>query len=125
MRDPHPNPPPLRRRGRWLALLPSLLWLLAGAGVALDRAFPPELARLSAVGTEILDRQDRPLAMLPASGGVWRFRVESPPPLVTNLLIAVEDRRFWYHPGVDPIALARATLQLARNGRIVSGGSTL
>jgi penicillin-binding protein 1C len=40
-------------------------------------------------------------------------------------LIAVEDRRFWYHPGVDPVALARATAQLVVSGHVVSGGSTL
>jgi penicillin-binding protein 1C len=37
----------------------------------------------------------------------------------------VEDRRFWYHPGVDPLALLRAAAQFARAGRVVSGGSTL
>ncbi len=42
-----------------------------------------------------------------------------------DLLIAVEDRRFWVHPGVDPVALARATMQMMRAGRVVSGGSTL
>ena len=47
------------------------------------------------------------------------------PPLLTDLLIAVEDRRFWYHPGVDPLALVRATAQLVRTGHVVSGGSTL
>ena len=77
-------------------------------------------------GTEVLDRQDRPLALLPAPGGVWRFRCERlPSPLLTDLLIAVEDRRFWYHPGVDPLALARATVQFVRTGHVVSGGSTL
>jgi penicillin-binding protein 1C len=105
--------------------VPSLLFVLALLGVALDRAFPPDLSRLAATGTEILDRQDRPLALLPAAGGVWRFRADTAPPLLTGLLIAVEDRRFWYHPGVDPLALIRAAAQLVRNGRVVSGGSTL
>ena len=77
------------------------------------------------MGTEVLDRQDRPLALLPAPGGVWRFRVGTAPTLLTNLLIAVEDRRFWYHPGVDPLALLRATAQMLRTGHVVSGGSTL
>ncbi len=112
-------------RGSLWAALPSLLWLLASLGAALDHAFPPDLSRLSSIGTEILDRQDRPLALLPAAGGVWRFHAGTAPPLLTNLLIAVEDRRFWYHPGVDPIALARATAQLLRSGHVVSGGSTL
>ena len=108
-----------------LAFLPSLLWLLAATGIALDRAFPPDLTRLAAVGTEVLDRHDRPLALLPAPGGIWRFRAETEPPLLTSLLIAVEDRRFWFHPGVDPLALLRATAQFVRAGHVVSGGSTI
>ncbi len=127
-------PPPLAGGGRgegaapiarFLALLPSLALLLAANGALLDRCFPPDLSRLASVGTEVLDRQDRVLALLPASGGVWRFRTDSIPPQVANLLVAVEDRRFWHHPGVDPLALARATAQLIRHGRVVSGGSTL
>ncbi|HME23639.1 MAG TPA: penicillin-binding protein 1C [Acetobacteraceae bacterium] len=120
------TPPPLAGGGSFfLGLLPSLVFLLAALAAALDYAFPPDLSRLDSVGTEILDRQDRPLALLPAPGGVWRFHVDTAPPLLTNLLIAVEDRRFWYHPGVDPIALARATAQFLRSGHVVSGGSTL
>jgi penicillin-binding protein 1C len=108
-----------------VSLLPSIGFLLAALGAALDFACPPDLSRLAATGSEILDRQDRPLALLPAAGGVWRFRAGATPTLLTNLLIAVEDQRFWYHPGVDPIALGRATVQLVRSGHVVSGGSTL
>ena len=111
--------------GSILVALPSVFFLLSLLPITLDRAFPPNLTRLASVGTEVLDRNDRPLALIPASGGVWRFRADTEPPLLTNLLIAVEDRRFWYHPGVDPIALLRATAQLVRAGRVVSGGSTL
>ena len=114
-----------RRGSVFLCLLPSLFFLLAAIGAALDYAFPPDLTRLASVGTEILDRQDRPLALLPAPGGVWRFHADTASPLLINLLIAVEDRRFWYHPGVDPIALARASAQLLHSGHVVSGGSTL
>lgn len=110
---------------RALATLPSLLFVLSLLPIALDRIFPPDLSRLASVGTEVVDRNDRPLAVLPASGGVWRFRADTEPPHVTNLLIAVEDKRFWYHPGVDPLALIRATAQLVRSGRIISGGSTI
>lgn len=110
---------------RAAATLPSLLFVLALVPIALDRVFPPDLSRLASVGTEVVDRNNRPLAVLPASGGVWRFRADSEPPLVTDLLIAVEDKRFWYHPGVDPLAMIRATAQLVRSGRIISGGSTI
>jgi penicillin-binding protein 1C len=47
------------------------------------------------------------------------------PPFVTDALVAVEDQRFWGHPGVDPIAMVRALRQNWTHGRIVSGGSTL
>ncbi|MDR3536977.1 MAG: penicillin-binding protein 1C [Acetobacteraceae bacterium] len=112
---------------RLLPLLLSLAWLLSAAGALLDWVFPPDLSRLEAVGTVVLDRHDRPLALLPAQGGVWRFRADADrvPPALTDLLVAVEDRRFWYHPGVDPLALLRATAQLVRSGHVVSGGSTL
>jgi 1A family penicillin-binding protein len=40
-------------------------------------------------------------------------------------VVAVEDRRFRYHPGVDPIGLARATLRNVREPGTVEGGSTL
>ena len=112
-------------KGSILIILPSLFFLLSLIPIALDQAFPPNLDRLASVGTEVLDRNDRPLALIPARGGVWRFRTETEPPLLTNLLIAVEDRRFWYNPGIDPVALLRATMQLVRAGRVISGGSTL
>lgn len=143
--DQLPNPPPLRgRRGAepgappplprvggrglgWGPCLLSLLYLLAAMGALADWAFPPNLSRLASVGTEILDRNDRPLALLPADGGVWRFQGDARhvSPVLLNLLVAVEDKRFWHHPGVDPVALVRATAQLFRSGHIVSGGSTL
>ena len=45
---------------------PSLLWLLAAIGAPLDYTFPPDLTRLAAAGTEVLDRNGRPLALFPA-----------------------------------------------------------
>lgn len=101
--------------------------LLAGAVLALDRAFPPDLSRLATTGTEVLARDGRILAVLPAPGGVWRLATATTevPPHLVELLIAAEDRRFRHHPGVDPLALGRAALQLLRAGRVVSGGSTI
>ncbi len=110
-----------------LRLLVSGWFLLAAAGAAMDWAFPPDLSRLATVGTEVQDHAGRSLALLPAPGGVWRFRTGQADvsPAFLDMLIAVEDRRFWANPGVDPIALIRATAQMLRTGRVVSGGSTL
>ncbi len=52
-------------------------------------------------------------------------RFEKLPRHLINAFIAVEDRRFWYHPGIDPLALARAAWTNWRAGRTVQGGSTL
>ena len=46
-------------------------------------------------------------------------------PKVIQAFVAVEDRRFYHHPGVDVRALARAVALDVRRGRIVSGGSTI
>ncbi len=46
-------------------------------------------------------------------------------PRYLAMLKAYEDRRFEEHWGVDPFAVLRATTQLVRNGRPISGGSTL
>jgi penicillin-binding protein 1A len=52
-------------------------------------------------------------------------RLEQLPAYLPQAIVAVEDRRFRWHPGVDPIGLVRATIHNLRAGRIVEGGSTL
>src|SRR5262249_18738574 len=42
-----------------------------------------------------------------------------------HAVVAVEDRRFYYHPGIDPIGLGRALARDLRNGSRAEGGSTL
>ncbi|MCL2792787.1 MAG: penicillin-binding protein 1C [Spirochaetaceae bacterium] len=74
----------------------------------------------------IYARNGELLGALVATDGQWRF----PPQPVKDSRFAIaiieyEDRRFRYHPGVDPIAIARAAVQNIREGRIVSGGSTI
>lgn len=56
----------------------------------------------------------------------WRFPLSSSvPPKFQQCLINFEDKRFFSHPGVDPLALARAISLNLQQGHIVSGGSTL
>ncbi|WP_194744161.1 transglycosylase domain-containing protein [Thermaurantiacus tibetensis] len=58
------------------------------------------------------------------SFGRWLAYDEIPPHMV-DAMIAVEDRRFHWHPGVDPVGTARAFLANLRAGRTVQGGSTI
>lgn len=61
-----------------------------------------------------------------AGDGQWRFPAgDAVPARFATAITAYEDRRFRYHPGVDPLALARALWLNAREGEVVSGGSTL
>ena len=94
---------------------------------ALDRVFPPDLSRLAHPGGMIRDREGRILALRAAPGGVWRFttRADDVSPMMLRMLVAVEDRRFYGHPGVDPLAALRAAGQALWAGHVVSGGSTL
>lgn len=62
------------------------------------------------------------------SGGetvAGNVRLAELPPYVTQAVIAIEDRRFYDHIGIDPIGLARAALANLRAGEIVQGGSTI
>jgi penicillin-binding protein 1A len=46
-------------------------------------------------------------------------------PYIPQAVVAIEDRRFYSHFGVDPIGLARAFVQNIVEGRVAQGGSTL
>jgi penicillin-binding protein 1C len=77
--------------------------------------------------TLVVDRDGRVLRAFATPDGRWRLpaRVENVDPRFFELLLGYEDRRFRAHHGVDALALLRAAGQLAGNGRIVSGGSTI
>ncbi len=47
------------------------------------------------------------------------------PDYVPAAFVAIEDRRFWHHPGFDPVGMLRAISANMRAGRVVQGGSTI
>lgn len=47
------------------------------------------------------------------------------PPLFIQMVLAIEDRRFFSHPGIDPLAIGRALWVNLLHGSVVQGGSTL
>ena len=76
--------------------------------------------------TVIEDRDGRLMGARIALDGQWRFpEPDSLPQKYIHALLSYEDKHFFYHPGVDPLAMGRAFLQNLRARRIVSGGSTL
>ena len=111
-------------------------WLLAGilccsallaGGAALDRLYPPDLSRFHDRSTLVLDADGKVLRAFTSSDDRWRLLAEprDVDPLFLRLLIAYEDRRFRWHPGVDPLAVLRASAQFLSSGEVVSGASTL
>ena len=94
---------------------------------ALDVAFPPPLQRVRDVSPVVVDRNGEWLMAFTTRDGKWRLaaRLDEIDPNFQRRVIAIEDDRFWWHPGVDPISLSRATLSWARSGRVTQGGSTL
>ncbi|MCP9836917.1 transglycosylase domain-containing protein [Cyanobium sp. N.Huapi 1H5] len=117
----------LDRLGRWGARAAAAV---AGGGsllLALSLLQVPTRGSLATVRGPLLlyDRQDRPVASV-----ADRKRRELPelgayPPVLIDALLASEDNRFWWHPGVDPIGTARALVTNLLGGRVLEGGSTL
>ena len=98
--------------------------LILALGLALVN--PPN-PRDFQVSPMVLDRNGRPLHVALTSDDEW-LMPESLADMGRWLplgAVGVEDRRFFYHPGVDPLAVARAACQNLKNGRVVSGASTI
>ena len=76
--------------------------------------------------TVLKSNQGELLSASIAKDGQWRFpKADSVPRKFSEALISYEDKRFYGHPGVDPLSLARAVKQNLADGHIVSGGSTI
>ena len=115
---------------RLRALLPWLRWGLAAVLallLVLDLAFPLPLPGRRDLSTVVVARDGTPLRAFADGNGVWRYPAtpEQVSPLYLQALLGYEDRWFWYHPGINPVAMLRASAQLVAGRRIVSGGSTL
>ena len=87
---------------------------------------PTELFDRENCSTIVTDRNGYLLGARIAADGQWRFPpAESVPHKFETALIEFEDRYFRFHPGVNPISLAKAAVRNITNGRVVSGGSTI
>ena len=106
-------------------LLLSLLALAALLWTA-DRLFPLPL-REAAPARVVVAEDGTPLWRFADNNGIWRYPVtpEEVSPWYLQALLTYEDRWFWHHPGINPLAILRAAWQDLRGGEIVSGGSTI
>ncbi len=107
-----------------IAILPVIA--LTGFAI-LDRLYPLNMPAQFVVSTEVVDRDGQLLRPFATAEGRWRLPIKlaDVDPQFLKMLITFEDKRFYKHDGVDAWAIGRAALQFIRNGRIVSGGSTI
>ena len=88
--------------------------------------WPVDLSNV-ALSPSLLDHNNKLLRCYGAPDGQIRLpiAIKDVDPLFFNMLLSYEDQRFRYHPGFDPLALVRATLQFFSQNKIISGGSTI
>ena len=89
---------------------------------------PLPIMQAQQVSTTVVDRNGKLLRAYAMADGRWRLPVDAKTavdPGYLKLLFAYEDKRFYEHHGIDPLALSRAGFQLLTSGHIVSGGSTI
>jgi penicillin-binding protein 1C len=114
--------PLLRRRWKAAALLAPLI----AGGLWFWNCLPDPLFD-APCSTVLVDRDGGLLGASIAADQQWRFppRADTVPPEFAAALTLYEDKRFHRHPGVDPLALARALRQNLEAGEVVSGASTI
>ncbi|KWV54342.1 penicillin-binding protein 1C [Bradyrhizobium macuxiense] len=120
-------------RWRWVRTATALsvaaiLVATVAFGGWVDSLGPLPLAQAEKVSTTVVDRNGKLLRAYAMADGRWRLPVDAKTdvdPGYLKLLFAYEDKRFYEHHGIDPLALSRAAFQLVTRGQIVSGGSTI
>jgi len=123
--DPAPQPPISRVRMVKRAIkiaaalfVLAIIWLLITAPLSrsLGPVAAPSITILSAEGEPIARRG----AIIAEPVDVMRL-----PPHVGQAFLAIEDRRFFQHIGIDPWGIGRALWRDLRAGRMIEGGSTI
>jgi len=86
----------------------------------------PERLFTSPTSFVISDKDGNLLNAAIAADGQWRFPYnKNVPEKFSDCITTFEDKRFYYHPGIDPVAICRAIKQNFSNHKTISGGSTL
>ncbi|WP_235902932.1 transglycosylase domain-containing protein [Sandarakinorhabdus oryzae] len=132
---PQRRPAPRPKKNRWYISL--LKWGLVGGlavfialAVAVALAYRDlpsfEAMKKSPNGQPVEIRGDdgAVLASFGPSYGEWLSYTEIPATMKAAM-IAVEDKRYWYHPGVDPIGIVRSIVVNAAKGDRAQGASTI
>jgi penicillin-binding protein 1C len=113
--------PPLAMGALLACVVGVAVWVRCGS-------VPQDVTDLNdATSTIVVDRQGVPLYEALSGDGTRSVHLTAHalPQALVDATIAAEDRRFWFHVGVDPLALARAAIRNIRELRVAEGGSTI
>ena len=123
------NPSDQNRRSRVnLIGLVIAITLTAGSGLlVVANLSVPVRGRLARVQGPIAlyDRNDRPISSVDSERHNELKGLDSFSPLLINAVIASEDSRFWWHPGIDAIGTLRALVTNVQGQEVLEGGSSL
>ena len=105
-------------------------WWIIGTAAALFLAWllclPRNLFKGTVYSTVVESAEGELLGARIADDGQWRFPPSTEvPERFATALVQFEDKRFWWHPGVDLLAIGRAFKDNIKEGHTVSGGSTI
>src|SRR4029077_12386188 len=128
-RSPSPKKPKRRRTWPYAIALLCAWAIMIGAGLIfhLESELPDAshlLLQSPSHDITILDRNGRLIARKALTQSAT-VAVRDLPRYVANAFIAIEDRRFRDHMGLDVIGLVRAALENLAAGHVVQGGSTI
>ena len=123
------NPSDQNRRSRVnLIGLVIAITLTAGSGLlVVANLSVPVRGRLARVQGPIAlyDRNDQPISSVDSERHNELKGLDSFSPLLINAVIASEDSRFWWHPGIDAIGTLRALVTNVQGQEVLEGGSSL
>ena len=124
-----------KQRSRRLLLLGVLLGLpvvavlalTVGASAVFGSSCDLNALRPVAVGENsfVYAADGSELGVIPAERNRTPVARSKMSPWVPKATVAIEDRRFYEHGGVDPVGIARAVVADVRAGKVVQGGSTI
>ncbi len=118
----------LRRTAHWIAVILIITVGSLGAVTAYYASKLPPPSQWTvpkrAANVRILAANGQLISNRADSSG-QSLTLDQMPPFLPEAVMAIEDRRFYWHFGIDPIGLARAFVADVRAGHIVEGGSTI
>jgi penicillin-binding protein 1A len=129
---PKPKSKPRRRRRTIVVLavvIPLALLALTAAGGAVYFGSSCDLTALQPVrqgnSSLVYGANGSLIGVLPAVENRTAVTRQETSPWMPKATVAIEDRRFYSHGGVDPVGILRALVADVSAGRIVQGGSTI